>query len=147
MNAETNSSSLPMGRRGQLQEDAVLAQDEAFLAGEAVVLLAERVGGEAGAVGLVGGQALDRVDAVGGGGRALVRREVADELGAAARDRLAPVARVGLEQRLFEGVDLVADEAGDHGASGAVAARLEQLSRSPCFASRRSVAALPHPAR
>src|SRR5512138_176960 len=85
-------SALCMRRRGQLQENPVLAQDEAFLAGEAVVLLAERVGGEAGAVGLVGGQALDRVDAVGGGGRALVRREVADELGAAARDRLAPVA-------------------------------------------------------
>src|SRR3546814_17980232 len=104
-----------MRRRRELQENPVLAADKLLLLREAVVLAAEGIGGEARAVGLVGGQALDRVDAVGGGGEALVRREVADEVGAAARDRLAPVARVGLELRLLEGVDLVADAAGDHG--------------------------------
>src|SRR3546814_8548577 len=84
-----------MRRRRELQENPVLAADKLLLLREAVVLAAEGIGGEARAVGLVGGQALDRVDAVGGGGGALVRREVADEVGAAARDRLAPVARVG----------------------------------------------------
>src|SRR3546814_20053508 len=88
-----------MRRRRELQENPVLAADKLLLLREAVVLAAEGIGGEARAVGLVGGQALDRVDAVGGGGGALVRREVADEVGAAARDRLAPVARVGLELR------------------------------------------------
>src|SRR3546814_15925835 len=59
------------------------------------------------AVGFVGGQALDAVDAVGGGGGALVRREVADEIGAAAWNGLAPVARIGLELRLLAGIDQI----------------------------------------
>src|SRR3546814_8768098 len=88
--------------RRQLQENAVLAADELLLLCEAVVLLAEGIGGEARAVGFVGGQALDAVDAVGGGGGALVRREVADEIGAAAWNGLAPVARIGLELRSEE---------------------------------------------
>src|SRR3546814_9497532 len=71
----------PMRRRRELQENPVLAADKLLLLREAVVLAAEGNGGEARAVGLVGGQALDRVDAVGGGGGALVRREVADEVG------------------------------------------------------------------
>src|SRR3546814_16035111 len=97
--------------RRQLQENAVLAADELLLLCEAVVLLAEGIGGEARAVGFVGGQALDAVDAVGGGGGALVRREVADEIGAAAWTGLAPVARIGLALFLLYGIDLVPAEA------------------------------------
>src|SRR3546814_18053798 len=100
-----------MRRRGQLQEEAVLAADELLLLREAVVLLAQRIGGEARAVDLVGGQALDAVDAVGGGSGDLVRREVADEIGAATWNGLAPVARIGLEMRLLAGIELVSDEA------------------------------------
>src|SRR3546814_5791453 len=71
----------------------VCPSDLLLLLREAVVLLTQRIGGKARAVGFVGGQALDAVDAVGGGGGALVRREVADETGAAAWNGLAPVAR------------------------------------------------------
>src|SRR3546814_14509746 len=90
-----------MRRRRELQENPVLAADKLLLLREAVVLAAEGNGGEARAVDLVGGQALDRVDAVGGGGGALVRREVAAVVGAAALGSLAPVSRDGLELGLF----------------------------------------------
>ena len=100
--------------RDELEEGPVLAQQEALGLGEGVVLAPLRIGGEAGAVGLVGCEALDVVDAVGQGGRALVRGEVANEVGAAARDRLASGAGVALEMGLLGRVDLVADDAGQH---------------------------------
>jgi hypothetical protein len=42
-----------------------------------------------------------------------VRGEIADQVGAATRDRLPPIAGVFLEIGLAERVDLLADEAGD----------------------------------
>ncbi|OWK24334.1 hypothetical protein AJ87_22965 [Rhizobium yanglingense] len=64
-----------------LQEDAVFLQDEAPAFGEFVVLLAERIGCEAGAIGLIGGEGFDVVDAVGGRRGPLVGAEIADEIG------------------------------------------------------------------
>src|SRR3546814_17925276 len=92
--------------RRQLQENAGLWVDELLLLREAVVLLTQRIGGESRAVGFVGGQALDAVDAVGGGGGAVVRRGVADEIGAAAWNGLASVARIGLELRILPGIEI-----------------------------------------
>src|SRR5690606_37881752 len=100
-----------MRARGELQEDAVFLQDEALAAGELIILPAEPVCPQPFAISLVSGKALDGVDAVGGGRRAFVRREITDEIGAAGGDRLAPVAGILLEGIPPVRVDLVADEA------------------------------------
>ena len=42
-----------------------------------------------------------------------MRREIADQIGAAARNGLTPVAGILLEGSLAERVDLITDEAGD----------------------------------
>ena len=102
-----------MRARHQFQEDAVFLEDEILAARVFVVCLADRVGGKPRAIGFVGRQALDAVSGVSCGGRALMRREITDQVGAAARDDLAPGTRILLEGRFAERVDLVADEAGD----------------------------------
>src|SRR3546814_16189914 len=99
---------------GECQEGPVLAADELLLPSERVMRAASRVVPQTRAIGLVRRQAADRVDAVGKGARPLVRREIADQIRAAPRDRLPPVARILLECGHLVGVDLVADEAGDH---------------------------------
>jgi hypothetical protein len=81
---------------------------------EAVILLARRVGGKPGAIGFVSGEAADVVNAVSDGGGTLMRGEIADEIGAAARDRLAPDPGIAQELLLLGRVDLIADEAGDY---------------------------------
>src|SRR5690606_16534514 len=85
-----------------LQEDAVLAEDEPFPPGELVILAAQTIFGKARAIGLIGGEALDIVDAVGGGRRPFVGAEIADQIRAAARDGLAPIAAVFGEGLLAE---------------------------------------------
>ena len=75
-----------------LQEDAVLAQDEALAARELVVLPRQRILRKALPISFIGGKVFDVVDAVGGGGGSLVGREITDEVGAAARNGL-PQAR------------------------------------------------------
>ena len=74
-----------MRGRGQFQEGAILAYQETLALRELVILSRQRVGSEPRFVRLVGGEALDRIDAIGKRRGALVRREVADEIGAAAR--------------------------------------------------------------
>src|SRR5262245_52729438 len=103
-----------MRRRRQRQERAVLAGYQALAPRECEVLSCQRIGHEPLAVLLVGGEALDGVDAVGERGRALVRRKVAEEVCAAARDGLAPVARVLEELSLLRRVDVIANDAGNH---------------------------------
>ena len=103
-----------MRQRNILQENPVFLEDELLPFGELVVLCAERIGCKPCAIGLVGGKAFDVVDAIGGRGRAFMRAEIADQVGAVARDRLTPVAGIGGEFLPLERVDLVADEAGDH---------------------------------
>jgi hypothetical protein len=102
-----------MGRRGQLQEDAVFLQDEALAPREFVILPAKPMLAQPLAVGLVGRKTVDGIDAVGRRRRPLMRREIANQVGTARRDGLTPVAGILLERLPLERVDLVADEAGD----------------------------------
>src|SRR5436190_12559444 len=108
-----------MRRRCQLKKGAILANQESFAFCEFIVFAAEWIGGEPRPVLFVGGEALDRVDAVSESCRALVRREVADQIGAATRNCLSPVARIVLELDLLGRIDMISDDAGDHGASPA----------------------------
>src|SRR5690606_18358459 len=94
------------------------AANEPLLPRELVVRTALRVVAQARAVRLVGGEAVDGVDAVSDGARSLMRREVADQVCAAAGYRLPPVAGVFLKGGQLERVDLIADEAGNHRAEG-----------------------------
>jgi len=108
----------PMRRagRGQFQERAILAHEETLALRELVILSRHRVGREPGFVLLVGGEALDRIDAIGKRRGALVRREVTDEICAAARDNLPPNCGALLfEFGLLGRVDVVADYARNHG--------------------------------
>ena len=73
--------------RGEREKDAVFLEDEPFPAGELVVFLAQRIGDKPRAIGFVGGEVLDVVDAIGRRRRPFMRRVVADQVGAAARDR------------------------------------------------------------
>jgi uncharacterized protein YciI len=106
-------------RRCELEERAILTQQESLVLRKFVVLAAKRVGGKPRPILFVDGEALDRVDAVSECRRALVRREVADELGAATRDCLSPVASILLELGLLGRINMIPDDAGDHGASPA----------------------------
>src|SRR5690606_35217773 len=102
-------------RRAQpFEKDAVFAQDESLLPREREIRPAVRVGGKPRAVGLVGCQALDVVNPVRGGGRALMRAEIADQIRSAASDHLTPVSAILVEGLFLERIDLVADEAGNH---------------------------------
>ena len=83
---------------------------------EAEVRRAVRVGLEAGAIGLVGGEAFERDqrerDVVG----ALVRHEIAEQVAAAFRDDGLPAPGILLERVALERIEHVADAAGDgHG--------------------------------
>src|SRR5687767_3827075 len=109
-----------MRRGGEFQEDAILLEDEAPFPGEFIVGFAERVILEPFAIGFVCGEAVYVVDAVSDVRGTLMRGEIADHVGAAAGDRLSPIARVFLEIRFGVGVDLVADEAGDGHRSSSV---------------------------
>src|SRR5690606_9296117 len=95
---------LRMRRRGQPKEKPVLAANEPLLPRELVVRTALRVVAQARAVRLVGGEAVDGVDAVSDGARSLMRREVADQVCAAAGYRLPPVAGVFLKGGQLERV-------------------------------------------
>ena len=81
-----------------------------FVLGEAEIGGAFRVGLQPRAIGLVGGQAVERDQPPGDVVGALVRQEVADEVAAAARDDATPVAGVFGERVALERIDLVADE-------------------------------------
>src|SRR5262245_27183229 len=97
------------------EKNTVLLQDEPLALREFIVLLAQGIGGKAGAIGLVGRKTFDVVDTVGGCRGPLVRSEIAYEIRAAARYRLAPAAGIFRKSLLLEGVDFIADETGDHG--------------------------------
>lgn len=60
--------------------------------GKGVVLLAQRVGAQLLAVGFIGRKAGDVVNAIGKPGGAFIWGVIADQVSAAARDHLAPVA-------------------------------------------------------
>src|SRR5450759_3514778 len=104
-----------MRRRAEAQEQPVLAADEVFPLREFEIGPPGRIVLQPRAIGLVGREARDGIDGIDGGGGALMRGEIAEQIGAAARDRLAPVARIFLERGVPAWIDLVADEAGDHG--------------------------------
>src|SRR3569833_660050 len=106
-----------MRRGGEAEEHAVLAADEPLAPGELEIVAGERVFPQPRAIAFVGGEAVDVVEAVGGRRRSLVRREIADQVGPAARNRLPPIARIGLERVVHERIDVVAYEACDHGAA------------------------------
>ena len=109
------AATLRLRRRHQSQEDAIFAANELLALGKRVILAPLRVVLETRPISLVIGKARDVVNAVSRGGRALMRREISDEVSPAARDRLPPCARIGLEGVDLEGIDVVTDEAGDHG--------------------------------
>lgn len=71
-----------------------------------------------------------------------MRSEIADELGAAARDGLAPVAGVSGEVVAAEGVDAVADDAGDHVGSSWFARWVCHGDTRRCFDRHRSLASI-----
>ena len=74
------------------------------------------VAAQGGAVALVGGEAVKADQAPGDVVAAFVRQKVAEQLAAAAGNDAAPGLGVAAEGLALEGVDLVADEAGDgHG--------------------------------
>ena len=102
-----------MGGGGVFQKDAVLAQDKLLGLGECIVFPAQVRGRKSGTVGLVIREAVDIVDAVGGGERPFVGGEVPDQVGPRRRNGLAPGTGVLLELGTLVGVDLVTDEAGD----------------------------------
>src|SRR5262245_39839345 len=104
----------------QAQENPILLADEPLLLREFVIRSAERILLQPRAIAFVGGEILDVIERVGRGGRSFMRREIADEVGAAARDRLAPIAGVFLEGSGLERIDLIANEAGDHVGSSSV---------------------------
>src|SRR5690606_34303408 len=99
------------GARHAAEPAALLAQDEALRLGALEVGAALGIGAQAGAVALVGREVLEADQAPGDVVRALAGQEVADQVAAAARDDLAPAARVVGEGGDLEGVELVADEA------------------------------------
>ncbi len=106
-----------MRQRDILQENAVFLQDEALAAGKIEIGLRQGIGGEALAIGLVGGEIFDVVDAIGRCQRAFMRSEIADQVRAIAWDDLAPGFAILCEGVVLERVDLVADETGNHGFS------------------------------
>jgi len=85
------------------EEDAIFLQDEALASGKFVILAAERVGRQPGAIGFIGGEALDIIDAVSRRRRSLVRAVIADQVGTVLRNRLAPVAGIFGKRFLLEG--------------------------------------------
>src|SRR5579864_2688581 len=97
-----------------LDEVALLAQDDACRPGPREVGRRVRVGLDAGLEALVGRQALERHDRPGDVIRAFVRKKVADQVAAAAGNDRAPVLRIRLERLSLEGVDLITNDATDH---------------------------------
>src|SRR3954463_4174312 len=100
------------------QEGALLREDELALLGELEVRHALGILPQPGAIGFIGGKALEadqrKRDVVG----ALMRHEIADEVATAFRDDSEPALRVILELRALERIELIADEDGDgHGGS------------------------------
>src|SRR5262245_24194301 len=98
------------------QEGPLLAQDETPGLRHSEVGLRRIVRAEPRAVGLVRGQALERDHGPGDVVRALVRQEVAEQAAAQARDGAPPVGRVLAEPLALKRIELITDEAGDHGA-------------------------------
>ncbi|MCY1374074.1 hypothetical protein D9M69_613900 [compost metagenome] len=93
-----------------------LAQDEALCLRQLEVGAAFGVVAQHRAVALVGGEAVETDQAPGDVIAAFVRQEVAEQVAAAAGNDAAPGLGVAAEGLALEGVDLIADEAGDgHG--------------------------------
>ena len=103
-----------MGRRGEFEESAILAQHEPLAFAEGIVLAAQWIGREPGPVLFIGGEALDRINAVGERRRAFMRREIADEIGAATRNCLSPVACILFKFGFLVRIDLIPNDASDH---------------------------------
>ena len=103
-----------MRRGNQAEKDPILLADEALFLREFEILAAERIVAQAGAIGLIGGEALDRIEGISGGGRTFVRREIADQVRAAAGNGLSPDAGIMVESLAAMRLDLIADEAGDY---------------------------------
>jgi hypothetical protein len=78
--------------------------------GELIVLAAQRVLAQTLSIGFIGSQAVEGVDAVGERRRAFMRTEIADQIGAATRYRLTPVACVVPELGFFRRIDVIANE-------------------------------------
>src|SRR5215831_3309275 len=123
------------------QKGPFLGQNEAPVLGALEIGVAFGIGAQAGAVGLVGGKAVEGNQRHGDVVGALVRHPVAQEIAAAARDDFQPALGVGLELGPLEGVELVADEHGHgHGGLLAVSVRWWRVWPVPCFGAGRSVA-------
>jgi len=92
-------------RQGDVpKKDPIFLQDEALTPCEGIIFRAKRIGGQTRAIGLVGGEALDAVDAIGGCGRSFMGSEIADQVRAVTRDRLPPVAGI-FGERLLAGAN------------------------------------------
>jgi len=105
----------------------ILAQEELFRLGKFVVFAAQWVCGKTGPVLFIFRQRGNVVDAIGKGRRAFVWRIISYEVGTAARDRSTPVAGVLSKLCLLGRVDMVANDAGEHGVSFSVMPFLKQL--------------------
>src|SRR5437870_1094805 len=96
-----------------LQESPFFTQNEALRLRQREVLATLRILLQPRTIGLISGQAVERDqtprDVIG----ALVWKKIPDEMASTARDDAAPIFRVLLESIALEGIDLIADEAGD----------------------------------
>lgn len=101
-------------RRGcEAQEEAILPLDEALLTGEFVVPLSQGMLSQPCPILLVSGQVGQRIDAVSSSRGSLVRREISNQIGAARRNRLAPISGIIVEGGSVVWIEFVADKAGD----------------------------------
>ena len=103
-----------------MNEVSLFAKDETLLLGHRKVRHAFAIGLQSRAVTFVSGETVERNqsprDVVG----AFVRKEVSDQVTATTRDDAAPVFSVRLESIALERIDLIANDAGDHGFSPAL---------------------------
>ncbi len=104
----------PVWRRNQFQESPVFPQQEFLGLGEPVVFPSEWILGQSRPIGFVCGQTLDVINPIRQCRRPLVRRKIANQIGAASRNGLAPVSGILGELRLLRGIDMITDETGDH---------------------------------
>jgi hypothetical protein len=100
----------------QLEECAFFALDETMRLRESEVFARGGVFFQACTVGFVGGKRLELDEPPGNVIGSLVRKKIAEQMTAAARDDGTPVFSVRLERRALEWVDVVTDKTDDaHG--------------------------------
>src|SRR5438094_4707562 len=116
------------------QKGPLLGQNEAAVLGALEIGGTLGIGAQAGAIGLVSGEAVEGNQRHGDVVGTFVRHPVAQEIAPHARDDIQPALGVGLELCALEGVELVADEHGhSHGSLLALGRPSSRGGLAPCF--------------